>query len=151
MLSSFACTSEPAGLMTADDMANPDESEQVEVPLGDFDGKKSDSSTWGAATTCKPIPVVDSLVDPAITISLDGLTLHLVDLAGSYDRVFPIGPGVFENGVSLTPTSEGRPHGTTGICTARCSTNDDCALGTTCEAESRFGTTTPIRSVCLPY
>ncbi|MBT9555392.1 MAG: L,D-transpeptidase [Myxococcales bacterium] len=108
---SLGCAAEPADTISVGDLALPDEADQVELPVGDFDGEKSDSSTWGAATTCKPIPVVEPLVDPAITISLDGLTLHLVDRAGTYDRVFPIGPGGFENGVSLTPTSENRPDG----------------------------------------
>ena len=53
---------------------------------------------WGAALTCKAVP------DPAaagesrsITVSLDGLTLHLVDAATGYDKVFPIGPGAIEH------------------------------------------------------
>lgn len=62
------------------------------------------ATTWGDATKCKPIPKVEVLKSPEIIISLDGLTLHLRDRAGTYDRVFPIGPGVIENGKSLTPT-----------------------------------------------
>src|SRR5436305_510635 len=65
-----------------------------DLPLGDVDGDlKADGNGWGSALDCKPIPQLDPLVAPTITVSLDGLTLHLVDTATGYDRVFPIGPG----------------------------------------------------------
>jgi hypothetical protein len=65
-----------------------------DLPLGDVEGDaKADGTGWGAALDCKPIPQVAPLVSPHITVSLDGLTLHLVDPATGYDRVFPIGPG----------------------------------------------------------
>lgn len=55
---------------------------------------------------CKPIPDVPPLEKPMIIISLDGLSLHLYDRAGDYDRVFKIGVGRIGNdGESLTPTS----------------------------------------------
>ena len=105
----FACANEPqlasdepietAPAMTGDDL-----------PLGDVDGLKADGS-WGAATTCKAIPVLTPLADPAITVSLDGLTLHLVDRQGTYDKVFPIGPGAIEDFKSLTPVSTSAPGG----------------------------------------
>ncbi len=82
----------------------------AELPVGAVEGHKADG-TWGAATTCKALPEVAPLADPLVVISLDGLTLHLTDRAGDYDRVFPIGPGAVESGVSLTPTSESRPEG----------------------------------------
>ncbi|TNF36396.1 MAG: hypothetical protein EP329_05290 [Deltaproteobacteria bacterium] len=83
----------------------------VDLPVGDVEGLKADG-VWGYATTCKPIPNVPPLADPAIVVSLDGLTLHLVDRAGDYDRVFPIGPGsIDDDGLSLTPTSESAPEG----------------------------------------
>lgn len=81
-----------------------EESEQGgtdDLNLGEVEGA---ASTWGDALKCKPIPVVEVLRSPEIIISLDGLTLHLRDRAGTYDRVFPIGPGAIENGKSLTPT-----------------------------------------------
>jgi len=65
---------------------------------------ESDLTNFGDATNCKPIPKLEALRSPEIIISLDGLTLHLRDRAGDYDRVFPIGPGAIENGKSLTPT-----------------------------------------------
>ena len=66
---------------------------------------------WGAATTCKTLPTgLPQLKNPAIVVSLDGLTLHLWDQAGTFDKVYPIGPGAIENGVSLTPIG----HFTTG-------------------------------------
>jgi hypothetical protein len=67
-----------------------------DLPLGDFvDDGKADG-TWGDALNCKTIPDLPQLVSPQITISLEGLTLHLVDAASGYDKVFPIGPGQIE-------------------------------------------------------
>lgn len=72
-----------------------------DLALGDV---QEGIGSWGAALTCKAIPEVDALRDPAIVVSLDGLTLHLFDRAGSYDRVFPIGPGAIDGtGASKTP------------------------------------------------
>ncbi|MCB9728713.1 MAG: L,D-transpeptidase [Deltaproteobacteria bacterium] len=81
-----------------------------DLPVGELEGDKADG-VWGHAVECKPIPDLPALADPEIVISLDGLTLHLRDRAGSYDRVFPIGPGAFEDGESLTPTSDKAPGG----------------------------------------
>lgn len=65
-----------------------------DLPLGDVEGDvKADGTGWGAALTCKTIPDVPALVAPHITVSVNGLTLHLQDEATGYDRVFPIGPG----------------------------------------------------------
>lgn len=78
-----------------------------ELSIGDIQGlddMKADG--WGFATVCKPIPNLTPLNDPMITISLDGLSLHLVDRAGTYDEVFPIGVGqIDDDGESLTPVS----------------------------------------------
>jgi hypothetical protein len=61
------------------------------LPLGDLQDTdlKADGSY---ATKCKPIPSLPPLSSPKITLSLDGLTLHLTDATG-FDRVYPIGPG----------------------------------------------------------
>ena len=76
----FACADEAAS--TAD------------LPLGDVEGDtKADGNGWGSALTCKDIPDLPALVAPKITVSLDGLTLHLTDATAGYDKVFPIGPG----------------------------------------------------------
>lgn len=65
-----------------------------DLSLGDVEGDtKADGTGWGSALECKPIPSVEPLTAPKITVSLDGLTLHLVDAPSGYDRVFPIGPG----------------------------------------------------------
>jgi hypothetical protein len=65
-----------------------------DLPLGDVEGDtKADGVGWGSALDCKAIPDLPALVAPQITVSLQGLTLHLVDTATGYDRVFPIGPG----------------------------------------------------------
>ncbi|MCA9488348.1 MAG: L,D-transpeptidase [Myxococcales bacterium] len=94
--SSTIYTSEPVAEPSHDDL-----------PLGPVEDMKEDG-VFGHATECKAIPYVEPLRDPAITVSLDGLTLHLVDRAGTYDRVFPIGPGQIKDGLSLTPVSTGR-------------------------------------------
>jgi len=80
---------------------------QEELSLGDVADYKNDGN-WGAATTCKAIPNLIPLKDPYIVVSLDGLTLHLVDRQGTYDKTFPIGPGALQNGKSLTPVSTTR-------------------------------------------
>jgi hypothetical protein len=65
-----------------------------DLPLGDVEGDtKADGNGWGSALTCKAIPDLPALVSPRITISINGLTLHLTDPATGYDKVFPIGPG----------------------------------------------------------
>lgn len=81
-----------------------------EIGLGEVEDLKEDGN-WGAATTCKPIPSLTPLKDPMIVVSLDGLTLHLVDRQGTYDKVFMIGPGAIEKGKSLTPVSTGLSSG----------------------------------------
>ncbi len=82
----------------------------ADLGLGGVEEMKSDGN-WGAATTCKAIPALTPLRDPMIVISLDGLTLHLFDRQGTYDKVFPIGPGAIDKGKSLTPVSTGLPTG----------------------------------------
>ena len=68
--------------------------EGAELRLGDVspDDMKADG-VWGSALTCKPIPNLPALPNPKITISLDGLTLHLTDASVGYDKVFPVGVG----------------------------------------------------------
>lgn len=83
----IACTdsTEPAGdpQPAGDDLA-----------LGDVSANdlKADGE-WGAALDCKPVPALPPLAAPRITLSIDGLTLHLVDAASGYDKVFPVGAG----------------------------------------------------------
>src|SRR5688500_9876123 len=48
---------------------------------------------WGYALTCKSIPNLPALPNPKITISIDGLSLHLTDASVGYDKIFPIGVG----------------------------------------------------------
>jgi hypothetical protein len=76
------------------------------LPLGEMPEIKADG--WGMATTCKPIPQVAALADPAITISLDGLTLRLEDRAGSYDETFPVGVGTINHSPGETTQNESR-------------------------------------------
>ncbi len=79
-------------------------------PVEGMEDIKADGN-WGYATECKPIPDLTPLIDPEIVISLDGLSLHLVDRAGTYNEVFPIGVGQIEDGESLTPVSTGLAEG----------------------------------------
>lgn len=101
------------GCIAADDEAYSEANGTDEVALGDVIGEASsrDPRQWQNALRCKEIPEVEPLANPEITVSLDGLTLHLRDRGGTYDRVFPIGPGALESGKSLTPTSETTPTG----------------------------------------
>jgi hypothetical protein len=86
----------------------PVDDQAVDLPIGDIDDLKTDGN-WGAATTCKAIPDLATWAQPEIVISLDGLTLHLYDKATGQERVWPIGPGKIDKGLSLTPTSMGKP------------------------------------------
>jgi hypothetical protein len=81
-----SCTDDPSPI---DDVGG-----EGDLDLGDRlpDDLKADGN-WGAALTCKPVPNLPRLANPKLTVSLDGLTLHLVDVGGTYDKVFPIGPG----------------------------------------------------------
>jgi hypothetical protein len=89
-----------------DAMVETEDSEPIgeDLPMGDVLNDRADGF-WGAATECKQMPDLEPLADPKIVVSLDGLTLHLWDEAGTYDKVFPIGVGAIEDGESLTPTS----------------------------------------------
>src|SRR5438045_2177642 len=81
----------------------PEESVSDEADLNTV-GDVAGNGQWGAATTCKTLPTgLPQLVKPALVVSLDGLTVHLWDQAGTFDKVYPIGPGAIENGKSLTP------------------------------------------------
>jgi len=82
-----------------------------ELTVGQVEADQKTDGIWTEALKCKPIPELEPLVDPAIVVSLDGLTLRLFDRAGSYDKVFPIGPGAIDGGSSLTPTSTHLPDG----------------------------------------
>jgi L,D-transpeptidase catalytic domain len=112
-----ACALTAMGLLvggcTADDETYSESNGTDDVDLGEVVSEETarDPRTWQNALQCKPIPDVTALTRPEIIISLDGLTLHLRDRAGGYDRVFPIGPGALENGRSLTPTSDTAPNG----------------------------------------
>ncbi|MBK8997322.1 MAG: L,D-transpeptidase [Myxococcales bacterium] len=80
-----------------------------DIELGELgaDDLKADGN-WGAATTCKAIPNLPKLKDPRITVSLNGLTLHLVDPETGYDKVFPIGPGTINTNAGETTSGESR-------------------------------------------
>lgn len=82
--------------LSEDDLAGGD------LPVGalsEADGKADGS--WGYATTCKTAPSLPVLSRPEIIISIDGLTLRLVDRATGFEKVFPIGVGT----IDTDPTS----------------------------------------------
>lgn len=87
-----------------------------EVPIGETNepGETKEDGFWhngeeDFSEICKEIPYVEPLEDPEITISIDGRSLHLVDRAGDYDAVFPLGLGrIGSSGESLTPISTNR-------------------------------------------
>ena len=85
---------------------------ESELGPGDVEGFSEALTTYKYATTCKPIPALTPLAKPSITVSLDGLTLHLKDLGGTFDKVYKVGPGQLEGGKSLTPTSTSTSTGT---------------------------------------
>jgi lipoprotein-anchoring transpeptidase ErfK/SrfK len=102
----------PACGSSADDVGTSDEGAAEELGVGDVEGSSAAATSYKYATTCKPIPTLTKLKSPSITVSLDGLTLHLKDLAGTYDKVFKVGVGKIENGKSLTPVSTSASGGT---------------------------------------
>jgi hypothetical protein len=81
----------------------------VDLNLGDAP-EGADGDDWGSALTCKAIPDLPALVQPHITISLNGLTAHLVDEASGYDKVFPIGPGQIETDSSAAAYGESKSY-----------------------------------------
>jgi len=69
--------------------------------LGSDDGKAD--GAWGYALTCKTAPSLPVLANPEIFISLDGLTLRLVDRTAGFEKVFPVGVGAIDTvATSLT-------------------------------------------------
>jgi len=71
-----------------------DDSDPSDLGVGDLSDEdtKADGD-WGYALECKPLPAVAPLVEPKITLSIDGLTLHLTDAVTGFDKVYPVGPG----------------------------------------------------------
>lgn len=80
--------------MESGQATGPKGAEEEDLPIGDRlpDDSKADGD-WGDALKCKAIPDFPSLQAPEITVSLNGLTVHLVDRATGYDKVFPVGVG----------------------------------------------------------
>jgi len=73
----------------------------AQLGLGEMPEIKADGQ-WGDATKCKAIPTRQAMADPAITISTDGLTLHLVDRSNGLERVYPVGVGTINRSVGET-------------------------------------------------
>jgi hypothetical protein len=84
------------GLVACADSAAPAAEEGGDLPLGDVSASDSKADgLWGAALDCKPVPTMPQLVNPKITLSINGLSLHLTDDAG-FDKVYPVGPGAID-------------------------------------------------------
>jgi hypothetical protein len=81
-----------------------------DLPVGDIldDHAADGDGNWGAALTCKPLPELPALTNPSITISLEGLTLHLSDPDSGYDKVFPLGTGAVETDSSQPAFGESK-------------------------------------------
>ena len=77
-----------------------------DLPLGDVVDEGKADGTWGSALTCKTVPSLPPLKAPHITVSIDGLTLHLTDAATGYDKVFPVGPGAINHDQGETSYGE---------------------------------------------
>ena len=76
-------------------------SENEQLSLGELPEIKADGQ-WGDATKCKAIPALQPLVDPAITLSTNGLTLRLEDRATGFERVYPVGVGAINHEAGQT-------------------------------------------------
>ena len=93
---------------------------QTDINPGDVDDSfKADDGGWGHALECKAIPNLVPLVKPKITLSIDGLTLHLTD-ANGFDKVYPVGAGkldlddtssTYRESFSFYPLIQSRPSG----------------------------------------
>lgn len=94
-LARFACLLAFASCAGQSPTSPPAPGDGDDLPIGDFEDGKADGGdpTWGYALTCKDVPDLPALVAPHITLSINGLTLHLVDEATGFDKVFPVGPG----------------------------------------------------------
>jgi hypothetical protein len=102
--------------LTGCDEATPVEASATEPPgaaapgddlmLGDVVEPDLKADGWGHALECKPLPDVPPLTAPEIFVSIDGLTLRLVDDATGYERVFPIGPGARDTDPTSTTFGE---------------------------------------------
>ena len=101
-----------SGAGNAENVDTANEQPGEELGLGDVEGASSAATSYKYATSCKPIPTLTKLKSPTITVSLDGLTLHLKDTQGTYDKVFKVGVGAIEGGKSKTPVSSSASSGT---------------------------------------
>ncbi len=80
----------------SDDVADIEDAEP-DLGLGDLSEADSKADgNWGAALTCKTPPDLPPLPSPEIIVSLDGLTVHLVDRTTGFDKVFPAGVGAHD-------------------------------------------------------
>ena len=73
------------------------------------DDGKADGE-WGAALTCKTGPALPPLAHPEIFVSLDGLTLRLVDRSAGFEKIFPVGVGTRDTDPTSITYGESRSY-----------------------------------------
>jgi hypothetical protein len=76
----------------------------ADLPVGAFEDALE--GQWGSALSCKPIPAFAQLVAPRVILSIEGMTVHVVDEATGYDKVFPAGVGQIDTDESASTFGE---------------------------------------------
>ena len=101
----LACSSEGGDPSLVEGTDVPAEGE--DLPIGDLgDADMKADGVWGHATECKDLPDYPKLVQPRIIVSIDGLSLHLIDDVTGYDKVFPVGVGSMNHNEGETSYGE---------------------------------------------
>jgi hypothetical protein len=105
LLALAGCAAEPE----TDESPAPEGLADVEdLPVGDLlpEDAKADGN-WTHALRCKPVPDLPPLTAPEIYVSIEGLTLRLVDKPSGFEKVFPIGPGAIDR---VGPVTQGESY-----------------------------------------
>lgn len=69
----------------------------ADLPVGEYvETEEGKADGWGHALTCKDIPDLPALEAPRLVLSIDGHTVHLIDEATGFDKVFPTGVGALD-------------------------------------------------------
>jgi hypothetical protein len=106
-LAATAATLLGCGTDEPDDPAGGEDSDAGDISVGDLSEAdlKADGN-WGAALTCKTPPNLPPLPAPEIIVSIDGLTVHLIDRTTGFDKVFPAGVGAQDTDPSSSTYGE---------------------------------------------
>ncbi len=69
-----------------------------DLPVGDLAaGDAKADGQWGHALECKQGPDLPPFAKPVIHLSIEGLTLRIVDEETGFEKVFPVGVGAINN------------------------------------------------------